>query len=113
MVPVEAEFGACQVAIDQAGVGIVGDEAGLGGGPHREIQERFGHGGPGGAGIRVGGVVAVAGAVRYPAHTTAVGHGDGHGIAAGRDQMAERRARGDARDGFDQRGGLGSGEAAQ
>ena len=109
----EPEFGACVVAIDQASVGIVVDEARFGGGAHGEVQELIGHGGPGSAGIRVYRVVPVAGAVGYPADAAAIRHPDRHGVTAGRNQVAEWGGLRDPRYLLEQRRRFRKSEAAQ
>ena len=43
----KAKFGACEITIDQTGVGAVVGESGLGGRAPSKIQKRIGHGGPG------------------------------------------------------------------
>src|SRR6266852_2620044 len=49
----EAEFGARAVAVDQASVGIVVGEPGLGSGTYSEVEERLGHRGPGRSGVGI------------------------------------------------------------
>src|SRR5260370_37826984 len=60
----EAEFGARDVAVDQASVRIVVGEGGLGSGAYGGIQEHRGPRGPRRSGAGIHGVVAVARAIR-------------------------------------------------
>jgi hypothetical protein len=110
---VQAELGAGGVAIDEAGVGVVAGEAGFGGGAAGEIDKGFGHRRPRSGGRGIDRVIAVAGAVGDPAEAAAIGHGDGHGVSAGDDQVAEGRGGSDPVDAFDQCRRLGGGKAAQ
>ena len=93
----QAELGARDIAVDQAGVGIVAGESRLGRGAHGEVEERRGHRGPRDFCVGIQGVVTIAGAVGYPTHASAVGHRDGHGVTTGHHQVAECGLLGDAR----------------
>src|SRR6266542_247368 len=86
---VKAEFGACDVAVDQASVRIVVGKSGLGSGIHGNVEKRARHRGPWRSGVRILGVVAVTGAVGHPADAATVGHGHRHGVTAGCNQVAE------------------------
>lgn len=109
----EAQFGAGDVAIDQAGVGIVIREPALAGGALREREEASGNRGPRRAGRGIVRVIAIAGAVGHPAHAPAIGHRHRHSEPAGRDEMAKRRRRRDGLGVTYEIGGLGEGEAAE
>src|SRR5690606_27113119 len=76
---------------------------GRGRGLARELQERARERWPRLAGDRVAPLVAVAAAVAAPAERAAVGHRHLHHVAARRDQVAERRGRGDRLDPGQQR----------
>lgn len=86
---VEREACAGFVAVDEAGVGFEVGEATCCGCVGREICEDRGHLWPGLVGDGVDGGIAVAGSVGDPAELAAVGHSDGHGVAAGDDHVAE------------------------
>src|SRR5260370_18429754 len=88
----EAEFGAHDVAVDQASVRIVVGEAGLGSGAYGDVEERRGHRGPRHSSARIHRVGAVAGAVGDPTEAAAVGHRGSHGATAGRNPMSEPHA---------------------
>src|SRR5262245_33719637 len=90
-VPMKAEFGARDIAIDQASVGIIVRELGLGSGTCSDVEEWAGHCGPENSSLGIHGIVAVAGPVGYPTDTTAVGHRDRHCVSAGRNQVADWR----------------------
>src|ERR1700674_2013309 len=78
----ETEFGARDVAVDQASVRIVVGEAGLSSGAYGDVEESRGHRGPRPSGAGIHRVVAVAGAVGDPTEAPAVGHRDRHGMTA-------------------------------
>src|SRR5712691_8814514 len=69
----EAEFGARDVAVDQASVGIVVGEPSLGSSAYSDIEERLRHRGPRRSSVRIYGVVAVARAAGDPTEAAAVG----------------------------------------
>src|SRR5262245_28452371 len=85
----EAELRASDVAIDQAGIGIILLESCLGSGSCSDLQEGRRHWGPRSSNLRILWVVAITGSVRYPTDPTAVGHCDRHCVATGRNQVAE------------------------
>src|SRR5260370_12552544 len=80
----EAEFGACDVAVDQASVRIVVGEAGLSSGAYGDVEESRGHRVPRRSGAAIHRVGAVSGAIGDPTEAAAVGHHDPHGFTPAR-----------------------------
>src|SRR5262245_57823328 len=109
----KAQFGAGDIVIDQASVGIIVREPGLGSGTSSDVEECRGHCGPVNSSVGIHGIVAVAGPVGYPTDTTAVGHRDRHCVTAGRDQVAEWRRLRNPRHFFNQQSPFSCSEAAQ
>src|SRR5262245_60319769 len=83
------------IAIDEACVGTKLRIAGFRCRGHRQIEEAVRHGRPRIASLGVYTVVAISTPIGDPSGSAAIGHGDGHRIAAGGGHVPERGYGGD------------------
>lgn len=110
---VQGQSRAGKITIDQAGIGPEAGIASACGSVCCQCKKCIGHGRPILSAVRVVTAIAVALFVTDPAQFAAVGHGHGHDVSTGCDEVAERGLRHDAGYGCQQCLILMFGEAMQ
>jgi len=113
LILMQGEAGPGLIAVDEAGVGLETRESAGGGGTCGELREESGHGGPRVAGFGIDFGIAIALAIGDPADFAAVGDGDGHAEATGRDHVAKGRSFGDGGDLREKARSVGCSEATE